>query len=74
MSASSAPPRRFIRDGVDSSRFGGPDVERRVADVGRLAQRGAEAFDGCEDRVGRRLVALGVVGRDHDLEVRLQPG
>ena len=47
---------------------GGPDVERRVADVGGRRGRRAEPLERQEQRLGIRLVALGVVARDDDVE------
>src|SRR5947209_3859722 len=61
-------------DGVNAGGLGGADVERRVADVGGIGGRRAETVDRGQDRIGCRLVPLGVVGRDHDVEVRLEGG
>src|SRR5437867_322510 len=60
------------RDRMDTGGLRGADVERRVADIGRLRRRRAQAVDGGEDRIGRRLLPLRVVRSDHDLEVLLE--
>ena len=43
------------------------DVERRVADVGRVGRVGVEPCERLEQRVGVWLVALRVLGADHDV-------
>src|SRR5262245_56119566 len=64
------------RDGdcVNAGRLRSADIERRVADVRGLARRGAEPLECLEDRIGRRLVAFGVIRGDHNVQVRLELG
>src|SRR6266545_7673360 len=50
------------------------DIERGVSDVGRFPRVGAGALERGEDRLGVRLVPLGVFGADHDVEVLLEVG
>ena len=52
--------------------LGGADVERRVADVDRLVPAGVEQFERVLERRGIRLVPVGVVGADDDVEELLQ--
>src|SRR5438270_450418 len=59
-------------DRVDAGGLGGADVERRVADVGGIGGRRTETVDRGQDRIGRRLVPPGVVGRDHAVGGRLE--
>ena len=61
-------------DRVHARGLRGPNVEGRVADIRRVLGRHAQPVDGGENRVGRRLLPLRVVGGDHDLEVRLELG
>src|SRR5207302_4792744 len=57
-------------DRVHARRLRGAHVEGRVADVGRVRGTSIEQLERFEDGVGSRLVALRVVGADHDVEVR----
>src|SRR3954468_9928551 len=58
-------------DREDAGRLRRPHVEGRVADVrGRLRPR-AEQLERLQDRLRVRLVPLGVVCRDDDVEVAL---
>ena len=55
-------------DGVHPGGLRSADVEGRVADVGRLGGIGSEAFGPEKERLGIRLVALGLVAADDHLE------
>jgi len=56
------------RDGEDTGRLGGGDVERRIPDVHRVLGRAAEPLDGEEDGFGIGLVPLRVLEADDDVE------
>ena len=62
------------RDRVCARRLRRPDVERRVADVGRAGRLSVETCQGLEDRFGIGLVTLGVLLADDDVEVGLELG
>src|SRR4051812_25089677 len=55
-------------DGVHVGRLGGPDVERRVADVCAVHRIDAHALGSDEQRLGIGLVALRLVAADDRLE------
>src|SRR5579862_2753343 len=56
------------RHGEHPRRLRGADVERRVPDVGRLHGIGAEPLGSEQQRLGIRLVPLGLVAADDRLE------
>src|SRR4051794_32007171 len=58
-------------DREDAGRLRRAHVEGRVADVCRLLGPRAEQLERLQDRLGVRLVALGVVRGDDDVEVAL---
>src|SRR5947208_3665533 len=55
-------------DGEHPRRLRGPDVERRVPDVGRSGRVGAEALRREQERLRVGLVPLGLVAADDRLE------
>src|SRR5919204_1216462 len=55
-------------DRVQPARLGSANVERRVADVRRVVGTGAEPLEREQQRLGIRLVALGLVAADDDVE------